>query len=82
MSIRERQEVGLGRGTRSPDESLNLNHLTKPTLVECLLLEKISLHGICRAVGVSIGWLMDFMVAYFEAAPEHLHIQPSLRPAM
>jgi hypothetical protein len=29
------------------------------TLVERLLCEKISLHGICRAVGVSIRWLMD-----------------------
>ena len=45
-------------------------------LVECLLCEKISLHGICRAMGVSIRWLMDFMVARFAAAPEHLHLQP------
>jgi IS1 family transposase/transposase-like protein len=45
------------------------------TLVGRLLLEKISLQGICRAVRVSIRWLMDFMVARFEAAPEHLHVQ-------
>ena len=44
-------------------------------LVERLLLEKISLHGICRAVGVSIRWLIDFMVERFEAAPRHLWIQ-------
>ena len=30
------------------------------TLVERLLFAKISLHGICRAVSVSIRWLMDF----------------------
>jgi transposase-like protein len=30
-------------------------------LVARLLLEKISLHGICRVVGVSIRWLIDFM---------------------
>jgi hypothetical protein len=41
------------------------------TLVERLLLEKISLHGICRVVGVSKRWLMDFMVACFQAAPTH-----------
>jgi hypothetical protein len=29
-------------------------------LVVRLLLENISLHGICRAVGVSIRWLIDF----------------------
>src|SRR5436309_12131438 len=44
-------------------------------LVERLLCEKISLHGICRAIGVSIRWLMDFMVACFAAVPEHLHVQ-------
>jgi insertion element IS1 protein InsB len=45
------------------------------SLVARLLREKISLHGICRAVGVSIRWLMDFMGACFDAAPEHLHVQ-------
>jgi transposase-like protein len=45
------------------------------TLVECLLLKKISLHGICRAVGVSIRWVMNFMVTCFDAVPEHLHTQ-------
>jgi insertion element IS1 protein InsB len=44
------------------------------TLVERLLREKISLHGICRAVGVSIRWLLGFMVGRFNAAPEHLHV--------
>ena len=46
------------------------------TLVERLLCEKISMHGICRAMGVSIRWLMDFMVARFAAVPDHLHVQP------
>jgi hypothetical protein len=50
------------------------------SLVEPLLLEKISLHGICRAIGVSIRWLMDFMVASFAAGPEHLHVQLPSRP--
>jgi transposase-like protein len=45
-------------------------------LVERVLCEKISLHGICRALGVSIGWLMGFMVARFAAVPAHLHVQP------
>ena len=46
------------------------------TGVERLLCEKISLHGICRALGVIIRWLMDFMGARFAAAPDHLHVQP------
>jgi hypothetical protein len=50
------------------------------TLVARLLLEKISLHGTCRVVGVSIRWLMDFMGGPFETAPEHLHVQLPERP--
>jgi insertion element IS1 protein InsB len=48
--------------------------------VERLLREKISLHGICHAVGVSIGWCIDFMVDLFEAAPDHLHVCRPHRP--
>jgi insertion element IS1 protein InsB len=50
------------------------------TLVERLLCEKISLHGICRAVGVSIRWLRGFMVARFAALPDHLHVRPVVSP--
>jgi insertion element IS1 protein InsB len=46
-------------------------------LVERLLCEKISLHGICRVVGVSIRWLMDFVSACFLALPNHLYRQPA-----
>jgi insertion element IS1 protein InsB len=44
-------------------------------LVAHLLPEKISPHGICRAVGISLRWLMDCMVTCFAAAPTHLHAQ-------
>ena len=50
------------------------------TLVERLLCEKISFHGICRVVGVSIRWLMDFVSARFTALPDHLYIQPAISP--
>jgi insertion element IS1 protein InsB len=49
-------------------------------LVARLLLENISLHGICRAVGVSIRWVMNFMVTGFDPVPEHLHTQLPGRP--
>ena len=42
------------------------------TRIERLLLERISLRGICRAVGVGLQGLLQFMVARFQAAPEHL----------
>jgi insertion element IS1 protein InsB len=47
-------------------------------LIERLLLERISLRGICRAVGVGLRWLLQFMVEQFQAAPEHLHIKPAV----
>jgi insertion element IS1 protein InsB len=50
------------------------------TLVERLLCEKISLHGMCRAVGVSLRWLMGFMVVRFAALPDHLHVRPVASP--
>jgi IS1 family transposase/transposase-like protein len=50
------------------------------TLVEHLLRERISLRGICRAVGVSLTWLLHFMVERFTACPNHLHVQLPVSP--
>jgi hypothetical protein len=44
-------------------------------MVEHLLRERISLRGICRAVGVSLTWLLRFMVQCFAACPDDLHVQ-------
>ena len=44
-------------------------------LVERLLRERLSLRGICRTVGVSLTWLLDFVVGCYEVAPEHLNVQ-------
>jgi len=49
--------------------------------IEQLLRERISLRGICRGVGVSLTWLLHFMVECFTACPEDLHIQLPARPA-
>jgi insertion element IS1 protein InsB len=50
------------------------------TLIEHLLRERISLRGICRAVGVSLTWLLHFMVERFVACPEHLYVQHPASP--
>src|SRR5918992_5634443 len=50
------------------------------TLVEHLLRDRISLRGICRAVGVSLTWLLHFMVECFTACPEDLHVQLPAQP--
>ena len=49
------------------------------TLIEHLLRERISLRGICRAVGVSLTWLLHFIVERFAACPDHLHVQLPVR---
>jgi insertion element IS1 protein InsB len=46
-------------------------------LIERLLLERISLRGICRAVGVGLQWLLQFMATRFQAAPEDLYVKPA-----
>jgi insertion element IS1 protein InsB len=50
-------------------------------LIEHLLCERISLRGICRAVGVSLTWLLHFMVERFAACPDHLHVQLPKSPS-
>ena len=45
-------------------------------LIKRLLLERISLRGMCRAVGVTRKWLLGFRVQCVEALPDHLHVQP------
>jgi insertion element IS1 protein InsB len=48
----------------------------KRALIERLLVERIALRGICRAVGVTLKWLLGFLVQCVEALPDHLHVQP------
>ena len=45
-------------------------------LIERLLLERLSLRGICRAVGVGLKWLLGFLVQCIDALPDHLNLQP------
>jgi insertion element IS1 protein InsB len=45
-------------------------------LIERLLLERISLRGICRAVGVGLQGLLQFMGERFQAVPEDLYVKP------
>ena len=48
----------------------------KRALIKRLLVERISLRGMCRAVGVTLKWLLSFLVQCFEALPDHLHVRP------
>jgi insertion element IS1 protein InsB len=44
--------------------------------IKRLLLERLSLRGICRAVGVGLKWLLGFIINRFEALPDHLNVEP------
>ena len=45
--------------------------LEQQTLIKRLLLERLALRGICRVVGVSLGWLLNSLVSLYEALPNH-----------
>jgi insertion element IS1 protein InsB len=45
------------------------------TMIEHLLRERISLRGICRAVGVSLTWLLHVIVERFATCPDDLHVR-------
>jgi insertion element IS1 protein InsB len=49
-------------------------------MIEHLLRERISLRGICRAVGVSLTRLLRFMVDRFAACPDDLHTRIPCHP--
>ena len=49
--------------------------------IEHLLRERVPLRGICRTVGVSLIWLLHFMVECFTACPDHLYAQAPTQPA-
>ena len=44
-------------------------------LVKRLLLERLSLRGICRVVGVSLPWLLAFMVDLYAQQPDDLNVR-------
>ena len=51
------------------------------TEIANLLRERISLRGICRAVGVSLPWLLHFRVECFASCPAHFHVRLPTSPA-
>lgn len=47
-------------------------------LIGKLLLERISLSGICRVMDVSIGWLMSYIKELYANSPDDLNVILSL----
>jgi insertion element IS1 protein InsB len=43
-------------------------------LIKVLLLERLSLRGICRVTGVSLTWLLDFITELYAVLPKDLNV--------
>src|SRR5437588_3375796 len=46
-------------------------------LVQRLLLERLSLRGICRVSGLSLTWLLQFIAALYAQLPDDLYARPT-----
>jgi insertion element IS1 protein InsB len=46
-------------------------------LVKRLLLERVSLRGICRVTGLSLTWLLQFIAVLYERLPDDLCVAPA-----
>ena len=46
-------------------------------LVKRLLLERLSLRGICRVTGLSLTWLLQFIASLYERLPDDLCVAPA-----
>lgn len=46
-------------------------------LVKRLLLERLSLRGVCRVTGLSLTWLLQFIAALYERLPDGLCVAPT-----
>jgi hypothetical protein len=44
-------------------------------LIKALLLERLSLRGICRVTRVSLTWLPDFIVEVYSESPDDLNVK-------
>lgn len=53
----------------------------KVELIDRLLLERLSLRGICRAVKVSLRWLMSYIKKLYDKVPDNLHFKPMIKAA-
>ena len=67
-----------GCGRQFVADSQHVDEETRE-VIKRLLLERLSLSGICRVVGVSLRWLLTFIVELYDQLPADLNAQPSGR---
>jgi insertion element IS1 protein InsB len=64
----------LSCGRQFVAHSQHIEEATK-TLLKSLLLERLSLRGICRVLGISLQWLLGFIAEIYQSLPPHLYVQ-------
>ena len=47
------------------------------TQVKKLLLERVSLRGICRVLNIGLQWLLGFIAEVYEQLPDDLYVKPA-----
>lgn len=51
----------------------------KINLINSLLLERLSLRGISRAVKISLNWLMSYIQKLYKNVPDDLYFKPMIK---
>lgn len=54
-------------------QNMQINDLSK-SQIQRLLLERISLRGICLGMRASLRWLLDFFTSLYQQLPHNLHL--------
>lgn len=57
-------------------DSQHIDEVTRE-LIKKLLLERLSLRGICRVLDISLAWLLDFIATVYDQLPDSLYVQPT-----
>jgi insertion element IS1 protein InsB len=52
----------------------------KRQMIKRLLLERLSLLGICRVMNISLRWLLSFIAEIYESLPDDLNLRLPLSP--
>jgi IS1 family transposase len=66
----------LGCGRQFVRDSQRVGDETR-ALVQRLLLERLSLRGICRVTGLSLTWLLQFIASLYAQLPDGLYVAPT-----
>jgi insertion element IS1 protein InsB len=66
----------LGCSRQFVADSQHIDEATRE-LIKRLLLNRLSLCGICRVMEASLRWLLDFIAKPYEALPDDLHVRLS-----